>query len=200
MAAVVVQPQSFRTKNLQLIMHFLISLILLVAFLPVCSVTASEYSVWNIQKLLRIRHAESNRAMQWSYGIFSGHTLSAVAVDLSESRQIWAGERRKDGYWRLLPDERAGEDATKYCLQAPDNAIRNGMLRMERCNDDTKAQAWSFHVEKDQYTIKNFDLEACLMIRADGSYSFQDCGEAETLFVVDEVNVEPSYKYQYEEE
>jgi hypothetical protein len=177
-------------ENLQLIMRFHISSILLIAFLPVWSVAASEYSACFVEKLIRIRHAESNRAMQWSSGIFYGHTLSAVPVDPSESRQIWVGERRTDGYWRLFSDERAGEGSTKYCLQAPDNAFRNGVLRMEPCNDDTKAQAWSFQKVKNDYTytIKNYDSEACLMIRPDGSYSFQDCGEDETLFAVDEVD------------
>jgi hypothetical protein len=180
-------------KKIIMNMHFFISLILLAVW---WSVTASsENSVCYVQRLLRIRHAESNRAMQWSSGFFSGHALRAVAVDPSESRQIWAGERRKDYYWRLLSDERVGEDATKYCLQAPDYAMRGGTLRMEPCNDDIKAQAWMFkkdeYMDPNEYTITNFDLEACLTVRADGSYSFLDCDEAAdaSIFSVDEVDV-----------
>ena len=168
--------------------------LVLLPMLLMGSVTASE-NMCNVQRFLRIRHTESNRAMEWSSGIFFGHALSAVATDHSEGRQIWVAERRrKDGYWRLKSDEQRNNDGgTEYCLQAPGNAFRNGVLRMEPCNDDTKAQAWAFQLprerEENEYTIRNSDLEACLTVRADGSYSFMDCSEPEALFAVDEVDV-----------
>jgi len=182
-------------------MRSLIHMMLALVLLPVLlmgSVTASENMCIGVQRFLRIRHAESNRAMEWSSGIFFGHALSAVATDPSESRQIWVAERRRgDGKWRLKSDEQQNNNGgTEYCLQAPDNTFRNGVLRMEPCNDDRKAQAWAFQLplerEENEFTIRNSDLEACLTVRADGSYSFVDCSEPEALFAVDEVDVRNS--------